>query len=815
MQAHRRTIVVPDRLAYRQTRFLLAQRGVSFTHVVTLPALAAQLAGGLLRAASALDMLTALRNAPLPELVAFADVSALPGFSRAAISSVQTLWSSGATPDDYPNNPRYADVWRIAQHIEQQLPPGTVPLPALVFAAQERTAFAAALTGAVTLTRVGTIPAVYRPLFAALAETVPVTWHAPFSDRPKWWPTAASFVPSDTPNEPHTHVVQTAHPGHEMVAALRWAREQIASGVAPGDIAIAAADLTPYEATLRALTPDLDVPLHFANGTSALTHPHGRRAAALAAAWLSPGNPDTNAFLNEQFGGEAPSIAAEAQATPRTMKAGIALGESVLRDTARDMWVRALEEAPPALLEATLKQARTDDQTEPTTAAVVCSAEQLTGSPRPHVYLLGLNAGVWPRKSGQDPLLPHDFAHAGPTRAEQDENDFNTILRTTQNAVLSSNRRNNDGQVLTGSPLLDAFSPPVELSILPATAHALSEYDRRFLTPSETQRDALLNQAQRTWTNWHVRHLTEHDGIVRRGNKRLLASTKRRHSATSLSLLIRDPLVFLWRYALGVNEPEWVEPLMMSPQDFGTLVHEVLEESVRALEADGGFAQASEEQIATAIRAAVAHQRAVWPSPPPKLLFDRVLHEAEQFTHVALTWPIERFPGQTSETERSFGRHETVHIPGTDLRIQGVIDRLDRSEDGTQVRVIDYKTGGSKPGTSVEDGAELQRVLYRFAVQALLPDATDVRAYLFNPRFPNFVPLANETEADQQVVTAVTAALQLLEQGTVVPGPNAGRFQFGKLAFPANQGRYLAWKGAEIEHVLYPIAAAFGGSHAE
>lgn len=811
----RHTIVVPDRLAYRQTRFALAQRGEAFVHVVTLPALAAQLAGGLLRAASALDMLTALRSAPLPELAAFQNVSALPGFSRAAIGSVQTLWSSGATAGDYPANPRYADVWRIATHIAEHLSPGTIPLPALVAAATARTAFAPAITGAVTLERVGTIPTVYRPLFTALTATVPTTWHAPFRERPTWWPTPAEFIPADAPKQPATHVVQTAHPGQEITVALRWARERMASGVAPGDIAIAAVDLTPYEPMLRALTPDLDIPLHFANGTNALTHPHGRRAAALAAAWLSPGNPDTNTFLVEQFGGEAEAIANEARATPRTMDDGIALGTSVLRDTARDIWVRALEEAPPLLLEATLRQARTDDQNEPTTSAVVCSAEQLTGSPRPHVYLLGINAGVWPRKSGHDPLLPHDFAHSGPTLAEQDENDFHTILSMASTAVLSSNRRNNDGQVLTDSPLLDLFPDPFEYAALPATAHALSEYDRRFLTPSETKRDALLNQAQRGWANWHARRLTEHDGVVRRGNERLRKSTKRPHSATSLSLLIRDPLVFLWRYALGVREPEWVEPLMMSPQDFGTLVHAVLEESVRTLEAAGGFAHASGEHITAAIGRAVARQREEWPTPPPKLLFDRVLHEAEQFALVSLTWPIEHFPGQTSETERQFGRSETVPIPGTELRIQGVIDRLDRSGDGSQVRVIDYKTGGNKPRDSVEEGAELQRVLYRFAVRALLPDATDVRAYLFNPRFPNFVPLASETEADAQVVAAITAALRLLEDGTAVPGPKAGRFQFGKLAFPANQDRYLAWKGPGIEQVLSPITAAFGGTDAE
>lgn len=794
---------------------MLAQSGAMFVHVVTLPALAAQLADGLVRAATMHDMRTALRSAALPELAAFAGVSSLPGFSNAAAGSVQALWNSGATPDDYADNSRYKDVWLIARHIEKHLPRGVVPLPTLVQEAIERTHFAPHRTGPITLQRLGPVSPLFRPLLTKLAGVVPLTWEAPFAERPAWLPSTAGFNPADTPTEPAIEVTQTAHPSHEITTALRWARERIVHGIAPGDIAIAAADLTSYEPTLRALQEDLDIPVHFANGTSALTHAHGRRAAALAAAWLSPGNADTNDFLTEQFAGEAAAIAGRARTTPRTTDDGIALGREVLRDTARDIWVSALQEAPPMMLEATLRQASTEDRSEPTTSVVVCSAEQLTGSPRPYVYLLGLNAGVWPRKSGLDPLLPHDFAPGSPTRTEQDENDFGIILRTAHTVVLSSNRRNNDGQVLTGSPLLDEFPDPSEHAVLPTQAHAVSEYDRRFLTPSETQRDGLINQAERAWKNWQSPRLTEHDGIVQRGSERLLASTKRRHSATSLSLLIRDPLVFLWRYALGASEPEWVEPLMMSPQDFGTLVHQVLEESVRELEAAEGFAQASEERIQEVITNAIDGVRSAWPSPPPKLLFERVLHEAEQFALVTLTWPIERFPGQTSETERLFGRTETVLIPGTDLRIQGVIDRLDRSGDGTQVRVIDYKTGGSKPRDSVEDGAELQRVLYRFAVRALQPDATDIRAYLFNPRFPNFVPLASETEAEQQVVAAINAGLSLLERGTAVPGPHGGRFQFGRLAFPANQQRYLGWKGDAIAQALSPITAAFGGLDAE
>ena len=39
---------------------------------------------------------------------------------------------------------------------------------------------------------------------------------------------------------------------------------------------------------------------------------------------------------------------------------------------------------------------------------------------------------------------------------------------------------------------------------------------------------------------------------------------------------------------------------------------------------------------------------------------------------------------------------QPVTIPGTPLRIQGRIDRLDLSEDGRTARLVDYKTGKPK-----------------------------------------------------------------------------------------------------------------------
>ena len=63
-----------------------------------------------------------------------------------------------------------------------------------------------------------------------------------------------------------------------------------------------------------------------------------------------------------------------------------------------------------------------------------------------------------------------------------------------------------------------------------------------------------------------------------------------------------------------------------------------------------------------------------------------------------------------------------VEIPGAGIFIQGHIDRLDLSGDGTRARVIDYKTGQLRAKMAevvIKGGSELQRCLYAFAVKTL------------------------------------------------------------------------------------------------
>ena len=84
-------------------------------------------------------------------------------------------------------------------------------------------------------------------------------------------------------------------------------------------------------------------------------------------------------------------------------------------------------------------------------------------------------------------------------------------------------------------------------------------------------------------------------------------------SATSLKLLLRDPIRFVWRYALGWRQPEETEePLTLDALAFGILVHEILQTAVSALEANGGFGKAEREVIEKAVADAVATVASRW-----------------------------------------------------------------------------------------------------------------------------------------------------------------------------------------------------------
>ena len=137
------------------------------------------------------------------------------------------------------------------------------------------------------------------------------------------------------------------------------------------------------------------------------------------------------------------------------------VGETLLAGAQRSLWRRALMDGPAAALPVTLSRLRMDDGVEPASNVLWTSAIALASSPRANVWLLGLNAGSWPRRISEDRLIPDhvlSIEQLDPLPvADGDRRDFDTIAASAAIVVTSFSRRDVGGRLLGRSPLISAI----------------------------------------------------------------------------------------------------------------------------------------------------------------------------------------------------------------------------------------------------------------------------------------------------------------------------------------------------------------------
>jgi hypothetical protein len=480
---------------------------------------------------------------------------------------------------------------------------------------------------------------------------------------------------------------------------------------------------------------------------------------------------------------------------------------------------------------------RIDDRSEPASSIVWCSAAALASAPRPFVWLIGLNSGRWPRHIAEDRLIPDhviplDELDPLPV-AEADRRDFATIRATAVHSVtLSFSRRDAEGRLLGRSPLIAGMNQTY-LARGRIPEHAASEADRLLARPGEFAGAPIGRSGLLCWHDWYRQAPTAHDGLLGAGHLRIVKALARPQSASSLRLLLRDPIRFVWKYALGWRQPEEAEePIALDPMSFGNLVHEVLRETVDALEHDGGFAAAALPRIDAAIDAAMMAVARRWEAEapvPPRITWDNAQRRARDMVVRALSYPLDSFSGQRSWTEIPFGLSpdaaadysalpwdaaQRVEIHGTGIAITGYIDRLDIAGDGRTVRVIDYKTGKIQENQAdicLRGGDELQRCLYAFAVNTLLGWPESVEAALLFPRADEgLFALADLDRHLDVLATALLAARSGLTAGIALPGRGATLYNDLAFALPANAASgYLARKALLFAQRLGDAAAVW------
>ena len=845
-ESPRRTVVVHSRLKMRELRLEAARTRRHGFQVMTFEHLAARLAGGFVQSVDG-DTLRQAIAAVLPDtaLGELDAIKALPGMTGAVADTLRKAWWAGLDLEARAGeHPRLRSIARLERAVLDALPPSMMRPADLVAAGCARLDHAAALFGPIEIVGLTELSPVWRPLLHSIAHHVPVRWNAGPRSVPDWLDARVVEIVREASQSPEISAVSAATAYHEAVEAMRWARELLASGKAePADIAIASAATPDYDDHLFALRADANLDLHFVYGVKVTASREGQAAAALAdillrglsqtrirrlnallRAWPGPfadlpegwtrilpvgaplSSPEGWTRLINQLAAadwpdgndRGPTLAAIVDLLSRGVEAADEAGETLLRRHARTIWRRALAAGPAATLDLTLETLRQDDRIDACVSVCWMPASALAASPRRFVRLLGLNSARWPRVMVEDRLLSDHIVSTDELDplpvAAADRRDFKTILATTKNAiVLSRARRDEEGRQLGRSTLLpQVAADEIYRPRNRVPAHAFSETDRLTARPDEFRGLPQARAASECWFDWLSSEITPHDGVVRRHHPAIVAILERIQSARSLSMLLRNPLGFVWRYGLRWRAPDsGEEPLVLDALARGDLVHRTVDGALQILEADIGLVGASEKRIAAAVDAAATEVAAAWEAEqavPPTIIWHRTLDEVRELSGRALAFRNGDLADARAYGEVPFGGSESkiegpmpwdagapVEIPDTGFRIRGYIDRLDLSADGHQALVRDYKTGRAPKHDIVLDGGkELQRCLYAFAVRALLGPRLSIAASLLYVREDWDLRLEDPDAALVALTEYLRTARASLASGGSVMGKDTG-----------------------------------------
>src|SRR5229473_1741416 len=540
----RRVIVVDGPLAFGMRRFQAARANDVGLEVLTLPLLASRLAGGFRHRADretlSMAVARALRDGGFAQLEA---VRNLPGMVRAALQSLDRAWSADLDLDNLAStSARVSDLAMLQQRVSEVLPQGAMLPRQLRDAALERVSFAPKLFGSVELDKLV-----------------------------------------------------------DVVEALRWTRELLSRGDASaGDIAITGAATPAWDEHILALARQAGIPVHFSHGLPALNSWEGQSCAALADVlgngvnqervrrllmhssssamgalpddWAAGLPQQAGLFTVDQWrralqsarGRRSDPDAAERTLIPmlELLATGIAnaeqAGKSFLGGASLGLWKDALRNAPPAAIAMSLESLRVRDDRHPANSVVWCPASHLVAAPRRWMRLLGVAGRTWPRSESEDPLLPDQVLSRRRlipvSITQRDRRCFDLLVtQPAEEIVVSRSRRSADGALQSASALWPATAPVRTCARTRIPEHAFSEADRLLARPAEAGRSGRIKAALTCWRNWDREEATPHDGAVRAGHPAVARAVSRLHSATSLMLMARHPLGFLWRYALDMN----------------------------------------------------------------------------------------------------------------------------------------------------------------------------------------------------------------------------------------------------------------------
>jgi ATP-dependent helicase/DNAse subunit B len=237
----------------------------------------------------------------------------------------------------------------------------------------------------------------------------------------------------------------------------------------------------------------------------------------------------------------------------------------------------------------------------------------------------------------------------------------------------------------------------------------------------------LAEGVQNAGARWRERMLTPYDGLLDSSNAREVLRErfgleKLVISATSLEDFFGCPFYYFQKHVLGIER--WEEPeaaLSIDALDLGSLYHVILEDYYQSRASN--ITTVAQKHFDEFQRRGVTGYPTVW-EVKKQIIIEELGAFVERDGNSSAGW-------SPTDFEKEF-RGIAVAPP---VRLRGTIDRIDRSDDGKRVRVLDYKTGRVPRNVrddSLAGGETLQLPLYILAAENLLPNIrVDSASYLY------------------------------------------------------------------------------------
>ena len=292
-----------------------------------------------------------------------------------------------------------------------------------------------------------------------------------------------------------------------------------------------------------------------------------------------------------------------------------------------------------------------------------------------HVLLLSCNEGNLPRGVNDSSFIPHNIRRAYELTTVDNKVSiyayyFHRLLQRASDITILYNNSTEDGQRGEMSRFM--------LQLMVESGHSITQYT--------------LHSGQSN-IGWKPATIAKTPHVMQ-----LLTSAFRNLSPTAISLYMRCPLQFYYRYVANIREADLPDDEQeLDNRVFGNVFHEAADIIYHQLPRD-----ISRDMLDHLLKQKVEIERAVdeafhreMPNLPQNglQLINRevIIHYLRQL--IAIDRRLAPFT--------ILGLEHDVYRPLTEVRlpkpltIGGRIDRLDLMNDGT-IRVVDYKTGGSR-----------------------------------------------------------------------------------------------------------------------